>query len=796
MEILVTYFKAGLENNEFCLWVTSQPVEVEDAKDALRKAIPDFNIYLEKGQIEIIPYTHWYVKEGVFDSERVLNGWVEKLNLALANGYNGLRFTGNTFWLEKGDWDNFIDYEEKVDRILGNYEMIALCTYCLDRHNAAEIIDVVVNHQFALIKREGKWKRIESSKRKQAEAALREGEERLRFALETSQIGAWDLDLVDHTAYRSLDHDRIFGYDQLLPQWTYEMFLDHVLPEDRAMVDSKFREATATHSDWNFECRIRRVDNVVRWIWAAGRHSVDAAGKVRRMAGIVQDITERKQLEEQTRQQAEEMTRVMEVAPVSILIGHDPQCHNITGNRTSNELFEAEVGENISANVTALRRFYNKGRELTADELPMQESALKDIDVRDAELDVLLPSGEWRRLLGSASPLHDTEGHVRGSIGAFMNITERKRAEDALRESEKRERARSVELAAVLDAVPVAVYISHDPQVLQITGNRLSHEWLRIPAGTNLSKSAPKGERPEMFKLFKDGVEIPPAEMPSQRAAAGIEINDYELDIVSADGEIRHVLGNARPLSDEQGNPRGSISAFIDITGRKKAEEALKQANDNLENLVKERTVELEQAYKSLKESEKGLAEAQRMAHIGNWEWNIVTGETYWSDELYRIFERSPQELAATYSELLNYTHPDDRDFVDSVVKKGLNGETTGIDYRIILANGEERTVYTQAEVIFDEKNVPVRVKGITQDITERKKAEQAIELSEERYRLITEQTGQLVYDYSLEEDTADWAGNIEELTGYTPDEFRGMNLKFWLSCIHPEDQNTSYGKI
>ncbi len=76
--------------------------------------------------------------------------------------------------------------------------------------------------------------------------------------------------------------------------------------------------------------------------------------------------------------------------------------------------------------------------------------------------------------------------------------------------------------------------------------------------GTNLSKSAPEGERPEMFSLFKDGVEIPPADMPSQKAAAGIVINDFELDIVSADGDIRHVLGNARPLRDEQGNLSGS----------------------------------------------------------------------------------------------------------------------------------------------------------------------------------------------------------------------------------------------
>jgi PAS domain S-box-containing protein len=166
IDILVPYFKTGLENNEFCMWVTSQPLEVEEAKEALRKAVHDVDIYLEKGQLEIIPYYYWYVKDGTFDSDRVLNGWIEKLKKALANGYDGLRLTGNTFWLEKEDWNDFVDYEKDVDRVISNYQMMALCTYNLDRCNATEIIDVVVNHQFALIKKQGKWGRIESSKHK------------------------------------------------------------------------------------------------------------------------------------------------------------------------------------------------------------------------------------------------------------------------------------------------------------------------------------------------------------------------------------------------------------------------------------------------------------------------------------------------------------------------------------------------------------------------------------------------------------------------------------------------------
>lgn len=189
VDILVPYFKAGLESNEFCMWVTSQPLEVEEAEESLRKVLPELDYYLKLGQIEIISYTEWYLKDGVFDSKRVLNGWVEKLDSALENGYDGLRLTGNTFWLEKDDWGDFTDYEEEVDRILGNYNIISLCTYCLDKCNATEIIDVVANHQFALIKREGKWERIESSKRKKMEEKVQNERNRLKNILDGMDDG-------------------------------------------------------------------------------------------------------------------------------------------------------------------------------------------------------------------------------------------------------------------------------------------------------------------------------------------------------------------------------------------------------------------------------------------------------------------------------------------------------------------------------------------------------------------------------------------------------------------------------
>ena len=169
MDILVPYFKAGLENNELCVWITSQPLEVEEAKEAMKRAVPDIDIYLEKGQMEIIPYTQGYIKEGIFDPDRVVNSWVEKIDQVLASGYDGLRASGDNRWLEKEGWDDFVDYEKKVDAFIDKNLVIALCPYYLDMCSTAEIIDVISNHQFALIKREGKWERIENSGRKRAE---------------------------------------------------------------------------------------------------------------------------------------------------------------------------------------------------------------------------------------------------------------------------------------------------------------------------------------------------------------------------------------------------------------------------------------------------------------------------------------------------------------------------------------------------------------------------------------------------------------------------------------------------
>lgn len=187
MDILVPYFMAGLKNNEFCMWVTSKPLSDRQALKALRDVLPDIDDYLEKGQIEIIPHTGWYLEDGVFDARRILRGWIDRCHKARARGYDGLRLSGNTFWLENKDWKSFVEYEGEIGKSIGEYDMIAMCTYSIDRCSAAEIIDVVTNHEFALIKREGEWAVIEDSKHKLALESLRKLNRTLHALNESNQ---------------------------------------------------------------------------------------------------------------------------------------------------------------------------------------------------------------------------------------------------------------------------------------------------------------------------------------------------------------------------------------------------------------------------------------------------------------------------------------------------------------------------------------------------------------------------------------------------------------------------------
>lgn len=161
LETLVPYFRAGLENNEFCVWVTSDFLTEEEARKAMSKGVPGFSKYQAQGQMEIFPYTDWYLKGGHFDLQRTLTMWMEKHEEALAKGFAGLRVSGNPYWIDnKKDWDDFACYEAEINNVIGGTKLLVLCTYSLQKCGVVEIMDVVKNHEFALARSHGTWQLV------------------------------------------------------------------------------------------------------------------------------------------------------------------------------------------------------------------------------------------------------------------------------------------------------------------------------------------------------------------------------------------------------------------------------------------------------------------------------------------------------------------------------------------------------------------------------------------------------------------------------------------------------------
>lgn len=158
LDILVPYFQAGLENNEFCVWVTSDFFTTEEAIAALAKGVPGFPECLARRQIEIFPYTDWYLKGGSFDLKRTLDMWMEKHDEALSRGFAGMRVSGTPYWIDnKRDWDDFACYEAEINNVIGGTKLLVLCSYSLQKCGVAEIMDVVKNHEFALAMSQGTW---------------------------------------------------------------------------------------------------------------------------------------------------------------------------------------------------------------------------------------------------------------------------------------------------------------------------------------------------------------------------------------------------------------------------------------------------------------------------------------------------------------------------------------------------------------------------------------------------------------------------------------------------------------
>ncbi|PYS21874.1 MAG: hypothetical protein DMF72_15690 [Acidobacteria bacterium] len=497
LDILIPYFKTGLESNEFCVWVVSDPLGEEEARNAFRQAVPEADRYLAAGhieiyahtvfpssrqqtsptgQIEIVPHTEWYLKGGTFIAERVTDGWNEKLAEALAKGYVGLRANGNVAWLTEENRKDFFQYEKTLDEKLSDQRMIVLCSYPLSTSSAAEIFDVVNTHQLAILRRRGHWEVLETpelmqakqeikrlneeleqrviertrelaaaneelrkeiAERKGAEEALRRSEDRIRLIIDTVpaliHTGLPDGSL-DFFNQRWLEYVGLSLDDLLGWKWTAAIHPDDVV----AMVNG-WRAALARGEPFEHESRVRRADGEYRWMFHRDVPLRDERGPIVKWYASSIDIEDRKRAEEALRQSEDRIRLIIDTIPVMAWSLRPDGVVDFLNQRWMDY-----------AGLSLEQYVKDPTGPIHPDDIPRViekwHAQMAIGEGYDDEMRLRRADGTYRWFLVRTDPLRDEQGKLVRWYGVSTDIEDRKRAEEKLTATTEQLRALSARL--------------------------------------------------------------------------------------------------------------------------------------------------------------------------------------------------------------------------------------------------------------------------------------------------------------------------------------------------------------
>ncbi len=320
---------------------------------------------------------------------------------------------------------------------------------------------------------------------------------------------------------------------------------------------------------------------------------------------------------------------------------------------------------------------------------------------------------------------------------------------EALRELEQQSRRQAAEIQAMLDAVPAAVFITRDREARTIEANRFCAEVLRVVTGTNVSKSASEGARRPGFRTMRNGAEIPPHELPVQIAAArGEEVRDYEFDLVFEDGDVRHMMGNATPLRDATGAPAGAVGAFLDITARRRALDALRTS---------------EEQFRLLTEAMPQIVCAIRP------DGTVEYVNTAW------IRFSGLDQAATERTGWIGVLHPDDVGAALDCRRRVLRERTPqDVELRYRAADGKYRWFLSRLAPVVAGDRV-LRLVGAAMDIDGRKRAEEALQASEHRSRSVLENMSEGVMLFDAEGNLTYQNPASLRIHGFAPDDRGGI---------------------
>ena len=420
------------------------------------------------------------------------------------------------------------------------------------------------------------------TERKRAEETVRAHEERLRLALHAARMATWDWDILTDQVIWNDEHYRMLGYEPGGVRPSYQAWSDRMHADDRAKTEATLQCAMERGGDYSAEFRVTRPDGTEHWLEARGQFERDAAGRPVRSYGVMTDVTGRKQAEEALRQRDDQLQALIENLHSGVALVDEGGRFSIY-NSAFLEMFglASDVG-NVNDQDWARWQVSNEdGTPLHVDEHPVRQAALTGKLVKDRLVRVKRPSGGddiW--MLVSAQPVLKSDGRVQLLICTYYDLSERKRAEEALRESRAK-------LKAAFASMTEAIFIA-DAEGRLIDFNEGFVRYHRFKNRDECSRTI--ADCPRYLEAhFQDGTPAPPEMWAMARALRGETASSVEYMLRHKEtGETWWGSYNFSPIKDEEGRIVGAVVAGREITERKRAEEALRQSEERFRLLVEQ----------------------------------------------------------------------------------------------------------------------------------------------------------------------------------------------------------------
>jgi PAS domain S-box-containing protein len=580
---------------------------------------------------------------------------------------------------------------------------------------------------------------------KQTEAALRESEARFRSLIENIP-GAICRNLYD------ADWTMVFVSDELEAISGYAAgdfihnnrlsFASIIHKADREMLDRQIRAAVDSKQPYHVEYRIVRADRSVRWMSQRGRATYNPEGLVLWLDGAIFDITDRKNAEYTLCL----VTQAVDSASDAIAIA-DLEGYSIYHNQAFIQRYGYTVEELNNAGGPAV--MYAKSQELRK----LFKVLRKGLSWSN-EIALRAKNGEIIETQLRADCIKDSASKPIGMMAIIADLTDLKRAESALKFSQERlQLAVSGSSLGLWDWNIATGETYFDSQWKSMLGYADTEIDNNFQGWENLLHPEDRIRARESLNLYFEG---------------GIEIYEFEFRILNKAGNWQWILGMGKVVEyDEWGAPLRMTGTHKDISARVGAE------------------AEKTQLIASLQELADQLQYAQEIARMGTWEFDIETGIVNWSAEVFRVYCRE-FNWQPTMTEVLEQIHPDDKESVTEALQKAVNeGIAFDIDHRICFLSAEIRHVNCKGQAVKNDLGKVVRLFGTEIDITDRKKAEIALQESEQRFRAVFEQAAIGIVKVSPEGSFLNANQGFCNIIGYSELELKARNV--W-EISHPED--------